>query len=121
MQEKPFEELFCICAQLVTKTWKEMRATVEDFDKVFDVVKEQIRRALDVIPKSFSAFQEKLNTLTFHEITLLRAQERSSREEGELQVSCSFQVASSANHFDFRFQLKLPIFLNSSRQNQSWN
>jgi len=28
-------------AQLVAKTWKEMRATMEDFDKVFDVVREQ--------------------------------------------------------------------------------
>ena len=86
LQEKPFEELFCICAQLVTKTWKEMRATVEDFDKVFDVVNEQIRRALDIIPESFAKFHEKLNSLTYSEITNLRAQERSSREEGELQV-----------------------------------
>lgn len=29
-----FEELFCVCIQLVNKTWKEMRATQEDFDKV---------------------------------------------------------------------------------------
>jgi hypothetical protein len=86
-QEKPFEELFCICAQLVTKTWKEMRATVEDFDKVFDVVREQIRRGLEIIPETFVKLHEKLNSLTYTEITNLRAQERSSREEYELQVS----------------------------------
>uniref|UniRef100_A0A672QW97 Engulfment and cell motility protein 2-like n=1 Tax=Sinocyclocheilus grahami TaxID=75366 RepID=A0A672QW97_SINGR len=28
------QELFCICIQLLNKTWKEMRATQEDFDKV---------------------------------------------------------------------------------------
>lgn len=28
------EELFCVCIQLLNKTWKEMRATQEDFDKV---------------------------------------------------------------------------------------
>lgn len=33
-QDHFFEELFCICIQLVNKTWKEMRATQEDFDKV---------------------------------------------------------------------------------------
>lgn len=33
-QDHFFQELFCICIQLVNKTWKEMRATQEDFDKV---------------------------------------------------------------------------------------
>lgn len=33
-QDRLLEELFCICIQLVNKTWKEMRATQEDFDKV---------------------------------------------------------------------------------------
>jgi len=33
-QDHFFEELFCICIQLVNKTWKEMRATQEDFAKV---------------------------------------------------------------------------------------
>ena len=32
--EKPFEELFCICLQLLNKTWKEMRAAAADFSKV---------------------------------------------------------------------------------------
>uniref|UniRef100_A0AAY4DYG4 ELMO domain-containing protein n=1 Tax=Denticeps clupeoides TaxID=299321 RepID=A0AAY4DYG4_9TELE len=34
-QDRLLEELFCICIQLVNKTWKEMRATQEDFDKVW--------------------------------------------------------------------------------------
>nr|XP_021329511.1 engulfment and cell motility protein 3 isoform X4 [Danio rerio] len=33
-QDRLLEELFCICIQLLNKTWKEMRATQEDFDKV---------------------------------------------------------------------------------------
>jgi engulfment and cell motility protein 1 len=33
--DHPFEELFCVCLVTVSKTWKEMRATVEDFTKVF--------------------------------------------------------------------------------------
>uniref|UniRef100_A0A8C7XUV9 Engulfment and cell motility 3 n=1 Tax=Oryzias sinensis TaxID=183150 RepID=A0A8C7XUV9_9TELE len=33
-QDKLLEELFCVCIQLLNKTWKEMRATQEDFDKV---------------------------------------------------------------------------------------
>uniref|UniRef100_A0A673Y6P9 Engulfment and cell motility 3 n=1 Tax=Salmo trutta TaxID=8032 RepID=A0A673Y6P9_SALTR len=33
-QDQLLDELFCICIQLLNKTWKEMRATQEDFDKV---------------------------------------------------------------------------------------
>ncbi|KAJ8417892.1 hypothetical protein AAFF_G00227350 [Aldrovandia affinis] len=33
-QDHLLDELFCICIQLLNKTWKEMRATQEDFDKV---------------------------------------------------------------------------------------
>ncbi|KAG7468622.1 hypothetical protein MATL_G00145000 [Megalops atlanticus] len=32
-QDSLLDELFCICIQLLNKTWKEMRATQEDFDK----------------------------------------------------------------------------------------
>lgn len=32
--DRAFEELFGICIQLLNKTWKEMRATAEDFNKV---------------------------------------------------------------------------------------
>lgn len=34
--DRAFEELFAICIQLLNKTWKEMRATAEDFNKVSD-------------------------------------------------------------------------------------
>ena len=33
-QDRPFEEFYCVCIQLLNKTWKEMRATVEDFTEV---------------------------------------------------------------------------------------
>lgn len=33
--DHPFEELYCICIVTLNKTWKEMRATTEDFTKVF--------------------------------------------------------------------------------------
>lgn len=33
-QDHSFHELFCVAIQLLNKTWKEMRATQEDFDKV---------------------------------------------------------------------------------------
>ena len=33
--EKVFEKLFCICIQLLNKTWREMRASEEDFPKVY--------------------------------------------------------------------------------------
>ncbi|KAL0267620.1 UNVERIFIED_CONTAM: hypothetical protein PYX00_009836 [Menopon gallinae] len=78
-----FEELFCICIVLLNKTWKEMRASTEDFVKVFSVVKEQITRALASQPTGMDKFKTKLNSLTYSEITNLWQQERTSREEWE--------------------------------------
>ncbi|KAK6640367.1 hypothetical protein RUM44_012060 [Polyplax serrata] len=78
-----FEELFCICIVLLNKTWKEMRASTEDFVKVFSVVREQITRALASQPFGMDKFKAKLSMLTYSEITNLWQQERTSREEWE--------------------------------------
>ena len=32
--DKPLEEFFCCCIQLLNRTWKEMRASKDDFEKV---------------------------------------------------------------------------------------
>ncbi|GBM25749.1 Engulfment and cell motility protein 1 [Araneus ventricosus] len=81
--DHPFEEFFCICIVLINKTWKEMRASTEDFAKVVSVVKEQITRALntDPPPATLEKFKSKLATLTYNEITNLWQKERSNREE----------------------------------------
>ncbi|XP_047002136.1 engulfment and cell motility protein 1 [Schistocerca americana] len=81
--DHPFEEFFCVCIVLLNKTWKEMRATTEDFVKVFSVVREQITRALATQPNNFEMFRAKLQLLTYSEITNLWQQERMSREEWE--------------------------------------
>ncbi|KAI4472071.1 engulfment and cell motility [Holotrichia oblita] len=81
--DHPFEECFCICIVLLNKTWKEMRATLEDFGKVASVVKEQISRALQDKPSSLEQLRTKLQNLTYSEITALWQQERTSREEWE--------------------------------------
>ncbi|XP_039283993.1 engulfment and cell motility protein 1 [Nilaparvata lugens] len=81
--DHPFEEFFCICIVLLNKTWKEMRATTEDFLKVFSVVKEQITRALAAQPLNMEKFKQLLQALTYAEITQLWQRERLSREEWE--------------------------------------
>ena len=52
-----FEEFFCICIQLLNKTWKEMRATSGDFNRVMQVVKDQICRALNEKHHSMEMFK----------------------------------------------------------------
>ncbi|CAN8031445.1 unnamed protein product [Ixodes persulcatus] len=86
--DHPFEEFFCIGIMLLNKTWKEMRATTEDFVKVFSVVQEQISRALatDPPPLTLDKFRSRLATLTYAEIMNLWQQERSTREEWESQA-----------------------------------
>ncbi|KAB0796151.1 hypothetical protein PPYR_10212 [Photinus pyralis] len=81
--DHPFEECFYICIMLLNKTWKEMRATAEDFGKVASVVREQIVRALTLSPASLDQLKARLQVLTYSEITALWQQERTSREEWE--------------------------------------
>lgn len=81
--DHPFEEFFCNCVVILNKTWKDMRATSEDFAKVFSVVREQIQRSLKSKPKNLDDFKTKIQALTYATITTLRQQERASKEECE--------------------------------------
>lgn len=85
--DHPFEELFCICIVVLNRTWKDMRATSEDFAKVFSVVREQIQRSMKARPSSLDDFKSKIQTLNYATITTLRQQERTSREECESTAS----------------------------------
>ncbi|XP_058823162.1 engulfment and cell motility protein 1 [Topomyia yanbarensis] len=85
--DHPFEEFFCICIVVLNKTWKDMRATTEDFVKVFSVVREQITRSITGRPASLEDFKAKIHTFTYNTITTLRQQERTSREECESTAS----------------------------------
>ncbi|XP_066874382.1 engulfment and cell motility protein 3 isoform X4 [Kogia breviceps] len=79
-QDQSFHELFCVSIQLLNKTWKEMRATQEDFDKVMQVVREQLARTLALKPSSLELFRTKVNTLTYGEVLRLRQTERLHQE-----------------------------------------
>lgn len=85
--DHPFEEFFCVCIVVLNKTWKDMRATSEDFAKVLSVVREQITRSLRLRPSNFDDFKSKINTMTYANITALRQQERTSKEECESTAS----------------------------------
>ncbi|XP_031709824.1 engulfment and cell motility protein 1 isoform X2 [Anarrhichthys ocellatus] len=79
--DRSFEEFFCICIQLLNKTWKEMRATSEDFNKVMQVVREQIMRALTLKPNSLDQFKSRLQNLSYTEILKIRQSERMNQED----------------------------------------
>uniref|UniRef100_A0A8C6NVK3 Engulfment and cell motility 2 n=1 Tax=Nothobranchius furzeri TaxID=105023 RepID=A0A8C6NVK3_NOTFU len=79
--DRAWEEFFCVCIQLLNKTWKEMRATAEDFNKVMQVVREQITRALAMKPSSIDQLKNKLRGLNYSEILRLRQSERMSQDD----------------------------------------
>ncbi len=83
--DHPLEEFYCIAVSLLNKTWKEMRATVEDFVKVFSVLKTQLTKAMSdgEATVNFDKFKLKLASLSYSVITSLWQKERSSREEWE--------------------------------------
>ncbi|KAE8609319.1 hypothetical protein XENTR_v10011775 [Xenopus tropicalis] len=80
-QDHFLQELFCVCIQLLNKTWKEMRATQEDFDKVMNVVKEQISRTFANPPSSLDSFRGRIFSLNYSEILKLRQAERVNQDE----------------------------------------
>lgn len=81
--DHPFEELFCTAIITLNRTWKDMRATAEDFSKVFSVVREQIMRTLKCHPRNMTEFTTKITSFSYANITKLRQQERDSKEEVE--------------------------------------
>ncbi|KAM4614336.1 engulfment and cell motility protein 3 [Discoglossus pictus] len=80
-QDHCLQELFCVCIQLLNKTWKEMRATQEDFDKVMHVVKEQILRTLAQAYTSLETFKTRIFSLNYSEILKMRQAERQIQDE----------------------------------------
>ncbi|XP_069595763.1 engulfment and cell motility protein 3 isoform X3 [Ranitomeya imitator] len=105
-QDHFLQELFCVCIQVLNKTWKEMRATQEDFDKVMHVVKDQISRTLSHAPTSLEFFRTKISSLNYSEILRRRQEERLNQDE-----------ALSPPVMDLRKQIQ-PELLNLIRQHR---
>nr|XP_039273270.1 engulfment and cell motility protein 1-like [Styela clava] len=80
------EEFYCICIQLLNKTWKEMSAIKEDFDKVMSVVHDQILIGLTAQPQpsSLDIFKSKL--YNYSEILKIRRREMLEKEEFDSQA-----------------------------------
>lgn len=71
--EEPFKEVFCITIQLLFKTWREMRASLLDLEKVMAVVTKQITTVLQSEKStsltSFDLLRTKLYELSYKKIT----------------------------------------------------
>ena len=81
-----FEEFFCICIQLFNKTWKEMSAIKDDFEKVMSVFQDQITIALASKSQSFDSFKQRLSQLPYSAILKKRQQEREDKEQFDSQA-----------------------------------
>ena len=71
-----------------------MKASVEDFAKVFSVLRQQLTRAL-ADPEavcSFDKFKVKLNSLTYSAIMNIWQKERTSREEWENKAQAILEL-----------------------------
>ena len=70
--EDPFKEVFCIAIQLLFKTWREMRASILDLEKVMVVVSKQLTQVLINSGPSLTTFdvlKHKLFDLSYKKIT----------------------------------------------------
>ncbi|XP_019622516.1 PREDICTED: engulfment and cell motility protein 1-like [Branchiostoma belcheri] len=88
-----FEEVFCVCIQSLNKTWREMRAIHEDFDKVMDVCREQIGMSLSHRPRSPAIFGAKLQDYSYHEIIRQIQDSRVSKLplDGDVEPFCGLR------------------------------
>ncbi|TRY63374.1 hypothetical protein TCAL_03651 [Tigriopus californicus] len=77
--DNPLGELSAIMINHVVRTWNEMRATTEDFNKVMEVAREQLVTALSQSPSSFEDFRKCLRS--YQEITESRKEEAKNRAE----------------------------------------
>lgn len=68
--EEPFKEVFCIVIQLLFKTWREMRASVLDLEKVMAVVTKQMTTVLQAgtALTSMDSFKQRLFDLGYKKI-----------------------------------------------------
>lgn len=70
--DEPFKEVFCVAIQLLFKTWREMRASILDLEKVMAVVTKQISTVLingGSSLNSFDIFKQRLFDLSYKKIT----------------------------------------------------
>ena len=83
----PFKEIYCITIQLLYKTWREMRASIHDLEKVMAVVTKQISIILQTGSSTlatFEVFKMRLFELSYKKIT--ESEENSQLlEEGVLK------------------------------------
>ena len=84
--EHPFEEFFSHSIVIFNKTWRDMRATRHDFNKVLNVVREQLETSLNPEnrherPKTFDQFRG--NVKTYSEISKKWQAEAKNREAWE--------------------------------------
>lgn len=115
--DHPFDEFFCICIVVLNKTWKEMKASTEDFVKVFSVVREQISRALQIYPISLDKFKLKMQQLTYSEIRQIWQQERTIREEWESHAKPIVELRDQIRPeiMDLIKQQRLGLLVNGTR------
>ena len=70
--DEPFKEIFCVAIQLLFKTWREMKASIVDLEKVMAVVTKQITTVLINGGSSLTSFEilkQRLFDLSYKKIT----------------------------------------------------
>ncbi|XP_065827546.1 engulfment and cell motility protein 1-like [Oscarella lobularis] len=76
-----FMEIFCLCIQLVNKTWREMHATSTDIDRVMMFVRRQILMGVNEGPQTIEHLKNILWGLTYQKIMDIIEGEKAAKEE----------------------------------------
>lgn len=106
-------ELFSVGILHLHKTWKDMRATTEDFEKVMEVVRESINISLKTNPNSREEF--KTNLKSYNDIVEIRKEEAKHRAERECKPIQDLRDSLEAEVDELIQQQRLNVLVEGSR------
>ncbi|GAU96401.1 hypothetical protein RvY_07853 [Ramazzottius varieornatus] len=80
--DSPFEDAYVLVMHTISKTWKEMKATNQDFPKVIDVLKEQVSFSLrdSPAPTTMEAWRDRIKDYNYAKVNRIREERRIAKE-----------------------------------------
>ncbi|XP_055328982.1 engulfment and cell motility protein 1-like [Paramacrobiotus metropolitanus] len=92
--EYPFEEAYVLGMQTLCRTWKEMKASAQDFMKVIGVLKEKVDLSLrdPPAPGSVEAWRERVKEYTYGKINEIREARKNAKEQLESKAEPIVQL-----------------------------
>lgn len=120
----PFEEAFSLAMHTLSRTWKEMKASGQDFWKVMGVLKEEVELSLrdsPVPPGTVEGWRERLKEYSYGRINKIRLDRKNAKEELESKAEPIVQLKEMLRP-EVQYFTDLPAYIwRIYLKDYSWN